>query len=125
MMDVPSGNLCTAIERIASSIPNTLPDTLASCSPNQQCDGIDCTIRLGMNTYTTSVVVLVCQLPQPALYIVTMAPNGATVINETVANSQVITLQAGILQLDITLDQLPNAIGLQVRLLAFTHIYFL
>jgi len=82
------------------------------------------TIRLGMNTYTTSVVVLVCQLPQPALYIVTMAPNGATVINETVANSQVITLQAGILQLDITLDQLPNAIGLQVRLLAFIHIYF-
>jgi len=58
----------------------------------QQCDGLDCTFTLGnTNTYRTSGVVFVCWLPQPAMLFVTMAPNGATVVNATVANSQVVT----------------------------------
>jgi len=61
-------------------------------------------------------VILACQLPQPAVHIDIVAPNGFTLVNETVANSTVVSFLE-LLRLNITLDQLQNAIGLQVQLL--------
>ena len=111
-VDVPSQNMCTVLQSIATNPP----PVGINCFTNQQCDGIDCTAidLLGTN-YVYRVVVLACQA---AVHITFKAPNGVFVLNITTANSEEVFFQE-LLQLNITLDQLQNAIGLQVQLLAF------
>ena len=50
------------------------------------------------------------------MHITFKAPNGVLVLSEIVANSEVVFFQ-DLLQLNITLDRLQDAIGLQVQLL--------
>ena len=64
--------------------------------------------------FQSHAVILVCQLPRPAVEIVLLDLNGATIVNETVDNSKVLSVQQS-LQVTITLDQYQNAIGLQVN----------
>ena len=64
--------------------------------------------------FLSHVVILVCQLPRPAVEIILLGPSGAVIVNETVDHSEVLSVQQ-LLQVNITLDQLQNAIGLQVN----------
>ena len=64
--------------------------------------------------FQSRAVILVCQLPRPAVEIVLFDLNGATIVNETVDHSKVLSVQQS-LQVTITLDQYQNAIGLQVN----------
>lgn len=116
MVDVLSHDTCAVLERIVSGLSRAPDGFSYNCIKNQQCDRIDCTINFGTVPYRSSIVILACQLPQPAVHIDIMAPNGFTVVNETVANSTVVSFLE-LLRLNITLDQLQNAIGLQVQLL--------
>ena len=63
--------------------------------------------------FQSRAVILVCQLPRPAVEIIVLRSNGAAIINETVDHSEVLSVEQ-FLQVNITLDQFQNAIGLQV-----------
>jgi len=79
---------------------------------NQQCDGIDCSVvNLLGTTYVYHVGILACQA---AVHITFKAPNGVIVLNKTLTDSEEVFFQE-LLQLNITLDQLQNSIGLQVQ----------
>ena len=65
-------------------------------------------------------VILVCQLPRPAVEILLLGSNGAVIVNETVDHSEVLSFRQ-FLQLNITLNQYQNAIGLQVSDLYFIN----
>ena len=64
--------------------------------------------------FQSRVVILVCQLPRPAVEIILLGSNGVAIVNETVDHSEVVSVQQ-FLQVNITLDQYQNAIGLQVN----------
>ena len=64
--------------------------------------------------FQSRAVILVCQLPRPAVEIILLGPNGVAIVNETVDHSEVVSVQQ-FLQVNITLDQYQNAIGLQVN----------
>ena len=64
--------------------------------------------------FQSRAVILVCQLPRPAVEIVLLGSNGVAIVNETVDHSEVLSVQQS-LQVTITLDQYQNAIGLQVN----------
>ena len=107
--------MCTALRQIASGAPDGW-----TCSTNQHCDGVDCTLNFGgSGTYTSDVVILVCHLPHPAVHVVVATTSGVALFNETVDHSEVIDY-LGVVQLDVTLNQLQDAIGLQVQLLTLT-----
>ena len=115
--DAPTQGMCTALGQIASGAPDGW-----TCSTNHRCDGVDCTFNLGFGgTYASHVVILVCHLPHPAVHVVVTTSSGSAVFNETVDRSKVIDY-LGVVQLDVTLDQLQDAIGLQVQLLAFLRV---
>ena len=102
--------MCEVLQQIASRAQENF-----DCSTNQHCDGVDCTVDLldGMPIQSQAVI-LVCQLPRPAVEIILLSSNGAVIINETVDHSKVLSVEQ-LLQVNITLDQLQNAIGLQVN----------
>jgi len=105
---VEPNNMCTVLQQIASRAPDDFV-----CSTNQQCDGVDCTADLSGSHYRSQAVILVCQLPHPAVNVVLMTQSGVVLVNETVDHSDVVSFHQ-LLQLNITLDQLKNAIGFQV-----------
>ena len=110
-VDIPQRNMCIVLQQIASRAIGSF-----ECSTNQRCDGINCTadpLKNGM-LFQSRAVILVCQLPRPAVEIVLLDLNGATIVNETVDHSKVLSVQQS-LQVTITLDQYQNAIGLQVN----------
>ena len=76
-------------------------------------DGVDCSADLLGMPFQSRAVILVCQLPCPAVEIILLGSNGAAIINETVDHSEVLSVEQ-FLQVNITLDQLQNAIGLKV-----------
>ena len=115
-VDVLSDDTCTVLERIASRQSRAPGGFNFNCLRNQQCDRVDCTANFGISRYRSSLVILACQLPQPAVHIDIVTPNGVALVNETVTNSERVSLLE-LLRLNITLDQLQNAIGLQVQLL--------
>ena len=110
-VDIPQRNMCIVLEQIASRAPGNF-----ECSTNQRCDGVDCTGDLLNNgmPFQSHAVILVCQLPRPAVEIILLGSSGAAIVNETVDHSEVLSVQQ-LLQVNITLDQLQNAIGLQVN----------
>ena len=109
--EIPQRNMCVVLQQIASRAPGNF-----ECSTNQRCDGVDCSADLLNNgmPFQSHVVILVCQLPRPAVEILLLGSNGAAIVNETVDHSEVLSVQQ-FLQVNITLDQLQNAIGLQVN----------
>ena len=102
--------MCEVLQQIVSRARENF-----DCSTNQRCDGVDCTVDLldGM-PFQSRAVILVCQLPHPAVEIILLHSNGATILNETVDHSKVLSV-GQFLQVNITLDQFQNAIGLQVN----------
>ena len=100
--------MCEVLQQIASRAPGNFV-----CSTNQRCDGVDCSADLFGMPFQSRAVILVCQLPRPAVEIILLGSNGAAIINETVDHSEVLSVEQ-FLQVNITLDQLQNAIGLQV-----------
>ena len=119
-MEVPTQNLrmCTALALMVYREP----EEYSNCTTNHLCNGMDCIVTLGVSPFRAHIVILVCQLPHPAVLLGVLSPNGMTLINVTVDHSEVVNFQ-GLLQINITLDQLldQNAIGMQVQLLL---IYF-
>ena len=103
--------MCEVLQQIASRAPGNFV-----CSTNQRCDGVDCTADLLNNgmPFQSRAVILVCQLPRPAVEINLLSSSGAAIVNETVDHSEVLSVQQ-FLQVNITLDQYQNAIGLQVN----------
>ena len=114
--EIPQRNMCVVLQQIASRVTGNF-----ECSMNQRCDGVDCTadpLNNGM-PFQYRAVILVCQLPRPAVEILLLGSNGPPIVNETVDHSEVLSVQQ-FLQVNITLDQYQNAIGLQVNDLVFT-----
>jgi len=103
--------MCEVLQQIVSRAQENF-----DCSTNQRCDGVDCTVDLLNNSMPiqSHAVILACQLPRPAVEIILLSSNGAVIINETVDLSKVLSV-GQVLQVNITLDQLQNAIGLQVN----------
>ena len=116
-VEIPQRNMCTVLQQIASRAPGNF-----ECSTNQRCDGVDCSadpLNNGM-PFRYRAVILVCQLPRPAVEIILLASSGAAIVNETVDHSEVLSVQQ-FLQINITVNQLQNAIGLQVNNLYFIN----
>ena len=107
--------MCTVLQQIASRAPDDF-----FCFTNQQCDGVDCTADLSGSRYRSQALILVCQLPHPAVNVVLVSPSGVAVVNETVDHSDIVSFHQ-FLHLNITLDQLQNAIGLQVLSVVLPH----
>ena len=109
-VEISHQNMCEVLQQIASRAQKNF-----HCSTNQYCNGVDCTADLLNNgmPFQSHAVILVCQLPRPAVEYIFLSSNGTAILNETVDHSKVLSVKQ-FLRLNITLHQLQNAIGLQV-----------
>ena len=101
---------CTALKEIASE------QTQQECTTNGDidCDTITCTGTFGLVEVDTTTKVLPCNKP-PAVNLAADVTVGTQMykVDETVSKTESIAVADGA-NLDVTLDQLDDAIGLQV-----------
>ena len=69
-VEISQQNMCEVLQQIASRAPGNFV-----CSTNQRCDGVDCTVDLLNNgmPFQSRAVILVCQLPCPAVEIILLS----------------------------------------------------
>ena len=102
---------CLALQKAA----NTSNEEL-KCTANGEksdCDTLMCTTMLHGQPVITKLTVLPCA-DIPAVHI-TIEAAGRVFINEILSESQTIPIVPNSVTVDITLDQLDGAIGIQVR----------
>eukprot|EP00731_Ephydatia_muelleri_P020062 Em0012g887a len=95
------GTACAALSGIASSQP--------LCSTNVACDQIDCSVQ----GYTTAMTVLPCTSP-PSVRLTVTNPVGTQVYSQTLSQSRQVSILGGVLGLQVTVDQLDNALGIKL-----------
>ena len=94
-------------------------DPSNDCATNEACDGLDCSISaLGLQ-FSAALTILPCNDPPAVRIVLTNPSNDAVLVDETVDHSQEISGPFGVV-IDVTLDQLPGAIGLQVCIICVT-----
>ena len=85
------------------------------CTRNEDCDTADCDITQSpFDDYTLSMTLLSCREPQPGVRVVVRDGGGQVVLNTTVDESQSGIELSSEADLDITLDQMEDSIGLAV-----------
>ncbi len=103
--DPPPKTTCDALKEFVK-------DSNFTCVTNEACDGVDCSL-LGAKV---EVIVLPCNDP-PGISL-KMFSGETVAVDQIVTNDAVIDLEQG--TLSVTLDQLVNAIGLEVCAIPFS-----
>ena len=85
------------------------------CTRNEDCDTADCDITQSpFDDYTLSMMLLSCREPRPGVHVVVRDGGSQVVLNTTVNESQSGIELNSEADLDITLDQLEDSIGIAV-----------
>lgn len=96
-------------------VKDTEGDELLTCTTNTDCDGVDCTTGL----INAKVTILPCNDPPGIQLKITSA--GAVQTDETVTDFTQISI--GAIQGNVTVDQLDDAIGVEVCGCIHVHIH--
>ena len=85
------------------------------CTRNEDCDTANCDITQSpFDDYTLSMTLLSCREPRPGVRVVARDGSGQEVLNTTVDESQSGIELSSEANLDITLDQMKDSIGIAV-----------
>ena len=110
---------CSALEGMAGEAPDSF-----SCSTNTEatrgtCDTVTCDTELLGTNYRAIAKVLPCHTPPAVMMVFLDVGSGRVLLNHTFTRSEEESILSGLVTVSVTLDQLENAIGLQVH--EYTH----
>ena len=100
------GPTCQALDELVTN------PAASSCSRNNACDAVSCSTQTPFPSLEITLQLLPCEDP-PAVR--TVIAKEGTVLLDDVYNQSVSGIDAGGVTLDITIDQLDDAIGLEVK----------
>lgn len=107
----PPIDTCKALMSLAHSTTHELLKCVAKTE--EPCDRLNCNVTLRV-IYTAEIILLPCHKP-PAVQIFIREDHNL-LQNKTVTDTQIITIHDSVgLTLNVTVEQFPNAIGLQVN----------
>ena len=115
----PYGPTCDGFDQLRENVNANYME----CSRNRQCDTANCNItNPSFSDHTLSMTLLSCQEPRPAVHLIVRDGGNAEVLNTIIDETQNgIDLGQGV-TLDVTLDHLDEAIGLEVYIYYIMHV---
>ena len=105
----PIDDTCEALMFLAQSTTHELLKCVARTE--EPCDRLNCNVTLDV-IYTAEIVLLPCYKPPAVQILIREAHN--LLQSKTVTDSQIIAIHNSV-ELNVTVEQFPNAIGLQVN----------
>ena len=102
---------CSALDSLVGNVNHM------ECTRNNQCDTVDCTITFSSFSGTPlTLTLLPCRDPRPGVDVVVRDRDSGSLILDRIIDRTMTDIDLGSgATLDVTLDQLANAIGVEVN----------